>query len=56
MRVLNLSVELNTLGMGANYYVAGSQILVPDYLRDIIAQPTRGPAQLSRIVEGEAEG
>ena len=42
--------------MGVNYYVAGGQILVPDYLRDIVAHPTGGLTQLSPIVEGEAEG
>ena len=56
MRVLNPGVELNTSGMRVNYYVAAGQILVPDYLKDIIAQPTGGLAQLSPIVEGEAEG
>ena len=56
IRMLNPGVELNTSGMGVNYYVADGQILVPDYLRDIIAQSTRGPAQLSPIVKGELEG
>ena len=56
MHVLNPSVELNTSGMGVNYYVAGSQILVPDYLKEFFLQPTRGPAQLSPVTEGEVEG
>ena len=56
MHVLDPSVELNTSRMGVNHYVVGAQILVPDYLRDIVAQPTRDPTQLSPIVEGEAKG
>ena len=56
IRVLNPGVELNTSGMRVNFYVVGSQILVPDYLRDIVSQSTGDPAQLSPIVEGEAEG
>ena len=56
MNVLNPGVELNTSVIGVNYYVADGQILVPDYLRDIVDQTTRDPARLSPIVEGEAEG
>ena len=54
--MLNPGVDLNTLGMGVNYYVVNGQILVPDYLRDIIDQPVEDPARLSSIIEGEAEG
>ena len=52
--MLNPDVELNTSGVGVNYYVADGQILVPDYLRDIINQPAGDPALLSPIVKEEA--
>ena len=56
IHVLNLGVELNTLGMGINYYVTEGHTLVPDYLRDAIDQLNGDLARLSPIVEGEAEG
>ena len=39
IHVLNPEVELNTSGMGVNYYVAAGKILVPDKLKEFIAQP-----------------
>ena len=42
--------------MGVNHYVVGAQILVPDYLKEFVAQPTGGPAQLSLVAEGQVEG
>ena len=56
MRMLNPGDELNNSGMGVNYYVAAGQILVPDYLKEFITQPTGGPAQLSPVAEGEVKG
>ena len=47
-------IELNTSGMGVNYYVADGHIMVPDYLRDIVHLLAGGPARLSLIIEGEA--
>ena len=44
LRVLNLWVELNTSGMGVNYYVATGKILVPDYLKELAAHPVGGPS------------
>ena len=44
MCVLNPGVELNTSGMGVNYYVDAYKILVPDYLKEFVAQPTGGPS------------
>ena len=56
MHVMNPRVELNTLGMKVNYYVASGKILVPDYVKEFVAHPARGPSQLSPIVEEETEG
>ena len=56
MHVLNPGVELNTSGMGVNYYMVVGKILVPNYLKEFVAQPTSGPAQLSPVAEGEVEG
>ena len=56
MRVLNPGVELNTLGMGVNCYVADGHILVLNYLRDIIDQLAGDPARLLPIIKREAEG
>ena len=53
---LNPGIKLNTLGMGVNYYVAAGKILVPDYLKEFVAQLTGGSAQLPPIAEEEAEG
>ena len=40
MHVLNTGVELNTSGMGVNYYMAAGKIQVPNYLKEFVAQPT----------------
>ena len=42
--------------MGVNYYVTVGKILLPDYLKEFVAQPVRGPALLSPVDEEEAEG
>ena len=56
MHVLNPRVELNTSGVGVNYYVAAGKILVPDYLKEFLAQPAGEPSQLSTVVKEEIEG
>ena len=56
MHVLNPGVELNISGKGVNYYVVVDKILVPDYLKEFVAQAVGGPAQLSHVAEEEAEG
>ena len=55
LHVLNPGVELNTSGMGVNYYVAVGKILVSYYLKDLVAQPAWGLPQLSPVAEERIE-
>ena len=41
---------------GEPVYVVVGKILAPDYLKEFVAQPTRGPAKLSPVAEEEAGG